>query len=78
MRSFVNYPTKQPNFRLTSLNWKHLQIIKINVTQKQIIDVRFGRIEMIVGKGENAGDQHFLLTKNVFQKHSLKVPKAPK
>ena len=30
----------------------------------------FGRVENIVGKGENAGYQHFLLFPQCFQKHS--------
>ena len=42
---------------------------KINVTPKQ----KFvsGRIENIVGKGENAGYQHFLLFPQCFQKASF-------
>ena len=42
---------------------------KINVTQK----LRFvtGWVENIVGKGENAGNQHFLLFTQSFQKFSF-------
>ena len=43
--------------------------IKINVTEK--LKYRFGRIENIVGKGENAGCQHFLLFPQCFQKASF-------
>ena len=41
----------------------------VNVTTK-IISV-FHRVENIVGKGENAGYQHFLLFPQCFQKVSL-------
>ena len=33
-----------------------------------------GRVENIVGKGENAGYQHFLLFPQCFQKASLSGP----
>ena len=42
---------------------------KINVTEKLKFDV--GWVENIVGKGENAGYQHFLLFLQCFQKASL-------
>ena len=41
---------------------------KINVTQK--LKFSMGRVESIVGKGENAGYQHFLLFRQCFQKAS--------
>ena len=48
---------------------------KINVTQ--ILRFAWERVENIVGKGENAGFQHFLLCPQCFQKtfssHLLKV-----
>ena len=48
---------------------------KINVIQK--VKLALGRSENIVGKGENAGYQHFLLFPQCFQKatysQSLKV-----
>ena len=48
---------------------------KINVTQN--LKFALGRVENIVGKGENAGYQHFLLFPQCFQKatfsRSLKV-----
>ena len=50
------------------LNSKNLQTIKINVTQT--MKFVFGRVENIVGKGENAGNQHFLLFPQCFQKGS--------
>ena len=34
----------------------------------------FDRVENIVGKGENAGDQHFLLFLQCFQNHSFSGP----
>ena len=51
------------------LNWSKLKAFadyKINVNQKLKFDL--GRIENIVGKGENAGYQHFLLFQQSFQK----------
>ena len=42
----------------------------INVTQK--LKTVFGRIENNVGKGENAGYQHFLLFPQCFQKAAFK------
>ena len=42
---------------------------KINVNQKLKFDL--GRVENIVGKGENAGYQHFLLFQQCFQKVPL-------
>ena len=41
---------------------------KIHVTEK--LKFVFRRAENIVGKGENAGDQHFLLFPQWFQKAS--------
>ena len=43
---------------------------KLNVTKKKINFV-LGRVENIVGKGENAGYQHFLLFPQCFQKASF-------
>ena len=42
---------------------------KINVNEK--LKFGLGRVENIVGKGENAGYQHFLLFPQFFQKSSL-------
>ena len=42
---------------------------KINVTQK--LEFTLGRVEDIVEKGENAGNQHFLLFQQSFQKASF-------
>ena len=44
---------------------------KLNVTQN--VKVVFHRIENIVGKEENAGYQHFLLSQNVFKMLFLPV-----
>ena len=43
--------------------------MKINVAQK--LKFVYGRVENIVGKGENAGYQHFLLFSQSFQKSFL-------
>ena len=51
------------------LDWsklKELEDDKINVTDKFAFVL--GRVENIVGKGENAGYQHFLLFLQCFQK----------
>ena len=53
------------------LNWSKLEAFaddKINVSEK--LKYVLGRIENIVGKGENAGYQHFLLFPQCFQKTS--------
>ena len=46
--------------------FKALAVDKINVTKK--LKSVFGMIEKILGKGENAGYQHFLLFPKCFQK----------
>ena len=51
------------------LSWPKLKAFadnKLNVTQN--VKVVFQRIENTVGKEENAGDQHFLLFPQCFQK----------
>ena len=52
---------------LTASNWKHLQTTNLNVAKISVFD----GVENIVGKGENAGYQHFLLFPLCFQKASL-------
>ena len=50
------------------LGWSKLPALaddKINLTEK--LKWIFGRVENIVGKGENAGYQHFLLFPQCFQ-----------
>ena len=44
---------------------------KINVTYRYVTNFVMGRVENIVGKGENAGYQHFLLFPQCFRKASL-------
>ena len=65
-----------PNDKI--LDWSKLKAFadkKVNVNQKS--KFAFGRLENFVGKGENAGYQHFLLFTQCFQKGtfsgSLKV-----
>ena len=59
------------------LNLSKLQAFgdnKINVTEK--LKFVFARVEIIVGKGENAGNQHFLVFPRFFKPSfsgSLKV-----
>ena len=54
---------QQQNFR------KHFADNKIDVGKKLVFVL--GRLENIVGKGENAGYQHFLLFPQCFQKASF-------
>ena len=59
-----------PNDKI--LNQSKLKVVadnKIIVTQR--LKFVFGRIENMVGKGENAGYQHFLLFPQCFQKLSF-------
>ena len=58
-----------PKF-LTGPNSKNLQMT--NVTKK--LKFVLGKVENIVGKGENAGYQHFLLLLQRFQKASFAGP----
>ena len=57
-----------PNNKI--LDWSKLKAVadKINVNEKLKFDM--GRVENIVGKGEDAGYQHFLLFPQSFQKAS--------
>ena len=58
-----------PNNKI--LDWSKLKAFaddKINVTEK--LKFVLERVEDIVGKGENAGYQHFLLFPQCFQKNS--------
>ena len=61
----------KPFTKRQMLDWSKLKVLadnKINVTKK----FKFGleRIENVVGKGENAGFQQFLLFPQCFQKPS--------
>ena len=59
-----------PNDKI--LDWSNLKAFadnKIKVTVK--LKFNFGRAENIVGKGENAGHQHFLFFPQCFQKASF-------
>ena len=54
------------------LDWSKLKELaddKINVTEK--LNFVLGRVENIVGKGENAGQQRFLLFLQCFQNPSF-------
>ena len=54
------------------LDWSKLKAFaesKVNVAEK--LKFVLGRVENIVGKGENAGYQHFLLWPRCFQKSSI-------
>ena len=57
------------NRKLYRTKLKAFEDDKINVTQELKFELR--RVENIVAKGENAGNQHFLLLSQCFQKASL-------
>ena len=60
-----------PNDKI--LDWSKLKAFadkKINLNEKKIKLV-LGRVENTVGKGGNAGYQHFLLFQQCFQKFSF-------
>ena len=59
-----------PNDKI--LDWSKLKAFaddKINVNE--VLKIGLGKVENIVGKGENAGHQHFLLFPQCFQKPSV-------
>ena len=71
----VFYPLWEMSAILNSLlNNKILHMIKLKafeddkITVAQMMISVFHRVENIVGKGENAGNQHFLLFQSMFSK----------
>ena len=67
-RAIINSTTKQ------ILHWSQLQAFadnKINMTEKKKSKFDLERVESILGKGENAGYQHFFLFQQCFQKASF-------
>ena len=65
---FLQLFTKRQIFRLIQIE-KGLADDKVNVAEK--LKFALGRTENIVGKGENAGYQHFLLFLQCFQKDTF-------
>ena len=55
--------TKQQNFRIVQL----IAIADDNINGPQELEFELGRIENIVGKGENAGTSIFSFSCNVFK-----------
>ena len=54
---------------MTILDWSKLKVFaddRISVNDK--LKFALGRVEINMGKGENAGNQHFLLFPQCFQK----------
>ena len=71
IRPHLAKPNSLPNDTfLNCSKFKEFADDKINVTEKLKKNV-LGRVENIVGKGENAGYQHFLLFLQCFQKDSF-------
>ena len=57
------------------LDWSKFRAFSDNNSNvAKLAKFAFGRIENIVGKGENAGDQHFLLIPQCFQRP---LPEGP-
>ena len=61
-----------PNNKILELSKLQIESIKFSRPQKkkvtQKLKFALGRVEKIVGKGENAGYQHFLVFQQFFQK----------
>ena len=53
------------------LDWSRLKAFADKIKLVEIMIFVPNRVENIVGKGENAGNEHFLLSKQCFQKVSL-------
>ena len=64
-RKFIPFPNDKI---LNQSKFKALAVDKINMTEK--MKFIFGGVENSVGKGQNAGYQHFLLFPQCFQKTS--------
>ena len=65
-----NFFNSLPNNKILDLSkLKAFADDKINAAQK--LKICYGTIENILGKGENAGDQHFLLFPQCFLKASF-------
>ena len=67
--STVNISTNDKIIDLSKL--KESADEKINIPQN--LKFVFGRVENFVGKGENAGNQHFLLFQQCFQRPALSM-----
>ena len=67
----IKFFNKRQNFRLVQI--ESIAGDKINVTK--ILKFVLGRVENFVGKGENDGNQHFLLFLQCFKKASYTVIK---
>ena len=73
----LRFPQRHCNYSLTCLpddtflDWSKLEAFaddKVNATQN--LKFVLGRVDNIVGKGDNGGYQHFLLFPQCFQKPS--------
>ena len=69
MNGYIHFDSLPNDTFLDLSKLKALADEKLNVTEK--LKFVLGRIENIVGKGENAGYQHFLLLLQCFQKASF-------
>ena len=74
-RTFGHFLNSLPNnYFLNWIKFKAFADDKLNVAK--IVTYVFDRVENIMGKGENAGYQHFLLFPRCFQKAYLRVFKS--
>ena len=69
IKSYIRIKYLPNDYSLTLFKLKSIADDKINVTLK--LNFFIGWVENIVGKGENAGYQHFLLFPQFFQKFSF-------
>ena len=76
IKSYHNFGsiTSLPNDK--NVDWSKLKrFADDNLNIAQMMEFSFDRVENIVGKGENAGFQHFLLFTQCFPKASIcKIP----
>ena len=69
MKTFEKLFKSLPNDKI--LNWSKLKAFAVDkLILAEKLKFVLGRVENNVGKGENAGYQHFLLFPQCFRKHS--------
>ena len=67
------YPNSLPNDKI--IDWSKFKAFADNkINENEQLKFGLGTVENIVGKGENAGYQHFLLFTSCFQRASFSRP----